>query len=340
MSENSELITELLYVDVNDINNGIDYQYFDKPQILSHVTKTRPRRKNVTKPRNKNPQASVNDLAISEDLEKNKIQPSQLDIKKSIDNIIAARTYVPEQPKISLENLDGIKLRSNLKNRNFNKKNNDETTSRSTMNYSKNKFRDRMSIYEGSTYLAEPNNPTNYLEIFNLENPKFDQEAIKNSHKLAQKDFKRQSTLNSMQKILESQQTNPLNSIDNTKNTRPRSAKSPSALNPERKIELPTQMNINSILKPYKNASPMEQQKEKLDIKLRNKKPLENLNEPIKMNKFSNRFSMFEPTCQKSCNTLKLNRLKADTNNEYPLFLYGDQELPKSIKDRIKLFSK
>lgn len=100
MYENSELITELLYVDVNDINNGIDYQYFDKPQILSHVTKTRPRRKNVTKPRNKNPQASVNDLAISEDLEKNKIRPSQLDFKKSIDNIIAARTYVPEQPKI------------------------------------------------------------------------------------------------------------------------------------------------------------------------------------------------------------------------------------------------
>lgn len=100
MNVTSESVPELLYVDVNDINNGIDYEYFDKPQILSHVTKTRPRRKNVTKPKNKNPQASVGDLVISEDLEKKKTQQSQPDLKKSIENILAARVNVPAQPKI------------------------------------------------------------------------------------------------------------------------------------------------------------------------------------------------------------------------------------------------
>lgn len=211
-------------------------------------------------------------------------------------------------------------------------------------NFSKSKFRDRMSMYEGSTYLAEPNNPTNYLEIFNLENPKFDHEAIRNSQDTKKKEITKVTTSNSTLKILESQQIKPFNSKEHTKVTnlnQPKRAKSPSPLISEKNPGLTAQINVNPLFKPYGERLTLETQRDTpLDIKLRTKKPLNNLNEPNKLNKFSNRFSMFEPTCQKSCNTLKFNRLTADTNREHSVYLCGDQEFPKSIKDRIKLFSK
>ncbi len=240
------------------------------------------------------------------------------------------------------------------------------------------KVRNRMSMFEPqSRYIADPpNTPIPYLELFNLENPKFDQELFKAPKQLdaqrkpAQRQFRNIETC--FAKPIYSEET-----LTRAGRTRQREIElerphiSPrlnlpvidkTAAEPVKpSVMNKSLINIKPILKNsvdiiYESVKalevktlsppPVKMRTKRLNISSANEAPL-SLPAP---NKFPiNRFSMYEPSCQKSYNrrtTLKeirpinfeenSNRLAANSFANSCV----EYEVPRSIKDRIKMFSK
>ena len=227
------------------------------------------------------------------------------------------------------------------------------------------KPRNRMSMFEPNTYIAGPNHPTKYIEVFALENPKFDQEMFKKHTQRLKKDLNKSkfkeptSNFTMSTKPVEDLYTNDLSKTISplplfpVKPIVPMRFASPIRNDPPKHnpAEIPSQLitklSVKPVLKqsieivqsivpqlpvPFSENTPTQ-------VKLRPKKVLHIKSEDEgvhKASKFANRFSMFESTSQKSYTNKTIIRL-----NEYrPVHFEIGEETPKSIKERIKMFSK
>ncbi len=221
-----------------------------------------------------------------------------------------------------------------------------------------------MSMFEPHSYIAGPNHPTKYIEVFALENPKFDQEMFKKNPQRSKKDFnktkfKQQQTdftmtmkpeenyyMKEIYKNISSLSLFPVKPIVPIRNASPIQNDLPNQTSRITPTQLIPKMSVKPVLKqtiqivqpvvsqPPESFSAYTQ----TQVKLRPKKMIHIKNRdesPYKSSNFANRFSMFESMSQKSYmnENIKLNDYR------HINFEVGE-EMPMSIKERIKLFSK
>lgn len=405
MTENQENEIGFKFYSHSQKNDDLDSYFGERqPQQLSHLNKKRAKRQNVTRPTNRNPQARLKDTVnINQDLtyQSNEItEETRISFEKLYNNSSSRiKANNIDQPKVSLDDLTKVKLRRTINSKPNTQQNPDQTsvdgqlnTNRLTFNrnsthisdfnklttppQSAEKLRNRISMFEQKTYIApEPHSPTKYLEVFNLENPKFDQDMLtkpqetrsftkdsqlqsNNSYiNCQQPRFKRFETYFAKPVITsEIKQTVTANEHKNVQEpiffktfVAPKLTTAPQ-IEPVKKPtpRMVTQISVKPSLKSVEKIQPVIQQTlSPPPVRLRSKKaPLNDdatRTKQNKINKFANRFSMFEPACQKSFNKLKLNEFRQidfENRSYQNTFIEIDrQEIPTSVKDRIKMFS-
>lgn len=252
------------------------------------------------------------------------------------------------------------------------------------------KIRNRMSMFEPqSSYIAEPaHTPIPYQEIFNLENPKFDENMLQKKPKpLETSNAQLRKPAQRQFRNIEACFSKPIYTEDTvTRATRTR----------QREIELDRphpspRLNLPAIdpivIEPIKQ--PVMKSVTQISVKPKLKNTVDHVLEPevktlssqpppVKMrtkklnvsneteakptqihkinSKFSHRFSMFEPSCQKTYNTRIMltdlrqqmnfneegskSRSPTNTSDFSKKAACVDYDvIPRSIKDRIKIFS-
>jgi len=225
------------------------------------------------------------------------------------------------------------------------------------------KNRDRMSMFEPNTYIAGPNHPTKYIEVFALENPKFDQEMF-NKHpqrlkkELGQTKFKdplpkftippkpdEDLYINGLSKTISPMPLFPVKPIVPMRFVSPIRNDPPKQPPTELSSQIFTKISLKPALKQSieivqpivpQLTAPLYAKHHQTQVKLRPRKYLKDEDENVYTpSKLANRFSMFESISQKSFtnNDIRLNEYRPGK------FEVGE-ETPKSIKERIKMFSK
>ena len=213
------------------------------------------------------------------------------------------------------------------------------------------KFHNRLSMYEPS--FSMPSTKSNKIEAFHVDNLKINEEITK----IINKNEIKSSYFDNYVDVYLSRPFSPVNKSpitlrsnsneDQEKNLKPivHLVTNENYLEPHESFNYISSDTYSNI-EPTNKSGASSILPDLGVIKLRTKKPLNvySSNHDRFKNRISNRYSMFEQAtwAQSEYDSSKLNDnlSKTDSENKKLYFSYDEQDIPKSVKDRIKMFSK